>query len=127
MREEKTAFDAKGATIVAVTPAPPAPMKQRFESQGYPFSGLSDVDGKAHKAYGLFKSSIWNLIAPRPVVIAAALRAAKGGHYISAPQGNVKRLQGSFVIGKDGKLRYAFRSKDATINPPNSELLAALG
>lgn len=126
MREEKNAFDAKGAPIVAITPAPPEPMKLRFEAQGYPFTGLSDVEGRAHRAYGLLKSSIWNLIGPRPAVISAAIRAARGGHYISAPQGNVKRLQGAFVISKGGKVLYAFRSPDATINPSNGELLAAL-
>jgi peroxiredoxin len=90
------------------------------------FACLTDPGRRAHRAYGLGRGSLRQVLGPQVYLQwarAAMLPEVKTrfGHE------DIFQMPGTFVIDTGGRIRYAHRNRDVTDNPPNGELFDALG
>jgi len=61
-----------------------------------------------------------------PATLPRGLQAARKGHFIERPVGDVMQLPGTFIIDRDGIVRYARYARHSADHPAASELIAAL-
>ncbi|MGH9156285.1 MAG: AhpC/TSA family protein [Acidimicrobiales bacterium] len=89
-----------------------------------PLVVLVDGDRVAYGAYGLRRGSVWTVWGPK--VWWAYLRLIRKGRRFQRPTGDTLQLGGDFVVGRDGRLVYAFRSADPADRPAVDDLIAAV-
>lgn len=73
--------------------------------------------------YGLREGEIGELLNVN--VIVGAVRALGQGHVGGIATGNSRMMPGTFIIGQDGLVYYAYYSKDAADHPPLEPIMAA--
>jgi len=73
--------------------------------------------------YGLREGEIGELLNVN--VIVGAVRAFGQGHVGGIPTGNARMMPGTFIVGQDGIIDYAYYSKDAADHPPLASIIAA--
>lgn len=88
--------------------------------QRLPFICLSDPSRASYRAYGLRRGARMDVFGP--ATLPAGLRAAAHGHFVGRPVGDVYQLGGTFLIGRDGIVRYARYPKHAGDHPAAAEL-----
>jgi peroxiredoxin len=123
LREAYSKFQAGGADVAIVTMGPPeqaAELSRRYQCA---FPCLSDPQAEAYRAFGLGRGGIAEVMAPR-IIFKAAVAALKGNY--GGPMGDVFQMGGTFVIDREGVVRYCYRNRDAADNAPIEEVLAAL-
>lgn len=88
-----------------------------------PFPLLFGPDRKAYLAYGLERSFLrsWS---PQNLWLYA--RAELAGRTVHTTGGDTHQLGGDFIVGRNGRVRLAYRSHEPTDRPPVAGLLAAL-
>jgi peroxiredoxin len=89
-----------------------------------PFVCLCDPDRAAYRAFGLAKCTSGDFYTAH--VWRRAFQATLHGHILGMPKGDPYQMPGVFVIDRTGVVRYSHYYKDASDNPPNADLLAAL-
>ena len=94
----------------------------RFEA---PFSCLADPRRSGYKAFGLRRGSLWDVLL-NPAVMRRGLEAASKGHHIERIIGDAFQMPGTFIIGRDGIVRYARYARHSGDHPPTRELIDAL-
>jgi peroxiredoxin len=123
LRDEYAKFTARGLDVAVVTQGPPERAAELKARHQLPFRCLADPKLDAYRAFGLARGSLMQIA--NPVLLArAALSALRGN--IGAPGGDLFQMPGTFVIGADGVLRLAHRSRDSADYPPTDELLAVV-
>jgi hypothetical protein len=90
---------------------------------GLPFVVLTDETRATYRAYGLGRGRWWRVWGPRTV--RAYGRLIRGGARAERPKEDTLQLGGEFVVGRDGRLLYAFRSKGPDDRPPVDDLVRA--
>lgn len=123
MREDYPKFRGRGAELAVVTQGNSEQTNElcrRYQAQ---FQCLSDPEHKAYRAYGLGRGSFAQVMSPRILLKAAA--SALGGN-IGRQVGDVFQMPGTFVIDRNGIIRFCHRNRDTADNPPNDAVLAAL-
>ncbi len=123
MREAYSEFQARGAEVAIVTidaPAQVAALCQRYRCE---FPCLSDPRAEAYRAFGLERGGVAQLVTPR-IIWRAAVSALKGNY--GGPIGEIFQMGGTFVIDREGVVRYRYRNRDAADNAPLAEVVAAL-
>ena len=123
VRNDYPQFQQAGGEVAVVAMAEPqqaAGFRSKYE---LPFRLLADPQRQAYRAYGLQRGSAWKVAGP--AVWAAGLKAVVR-HGVGMPVGDPLQLAGTFVIDRDGIIRYAHHSANSADRPPNSELIAAL-
>ncbi len=123
MRDVYQAFQGKGTAVAAVTQGTPEQTARLCERHSILFRCLADPFRDAYRAFGLTRGGLAEVMAPQ-VLIKAALSAARGN--FGPPGGDVFQMPGTFVIGTDGIIRLAYRSRDASDLPPMDTIFAAL-
>ncbi len=91
---------------------------------GFGWPVLADETGTAYGDYGLERASLLRAwLSPKTVrfYVASALR----GKRIRRPVSDTSQLGGDFLIGPDGRIRFAFRSTEPADRPSVEALLAA--
>lgn len=61
-----------------------------------------------------------------PAAIARGMGAARKGHHVEKAIGDVMQLPGTFIIDRDGTVRYARYGRHSGDHPQTSELVSAL-
>ena len=89
-----------------------------------PLTVLIDEERVAYRAYGLGRGPVWKVWGPR--VWWAYLRLIRRGRRFQRPIEDTLQLGGDFVVGRDGRLMYGFRSADPDDRPSVDDLTAAL-
>jgi len=89
-----------------------------------PFELLCDPSAEAYRGYGLVRGNAYQ-VAMAPQVVAAGIKAAAEGHFISATVGDAMQLPGSFVV-VDGRIVYAHRGRLSSDLAPIDDLLQAV-
>ena len=123
MREAYPKFQAAGADAAIVTMGPPeeaAKLSRRYQCA---FPCLSDPRAEAYRAFGLERGGVAQVITPR-IILRAAVATLKGNY--GGPMGDVFQMGGTFLIDREGIVRYRYRNRDAADNAPIEEVLAAL-
>jgi peroxiredoxin len=121
IQEQLSALDTRVIIISFGTlPAAHAWLKETCVT----FEFLLDPERSVYQAYGLERSLIrsWTL---RTLWVYLKLLAA--GRKWRGIQGDANQLGGDFIVGKDGKIRLAYRSHDPSDRPAVEDLLKVLG
>ncbi len=89
-----------------------------------PLSVVTDEDRSLYRAFGLGSGSLWQVWGPKVWWKYAQL--LRNGATFEKPTEDTSQLGGDFVIGRDGRLVYVFRSKGPDERPTVDDLLAAV-
>ena len=91
---------------------------------GLPFPVLADEPRAAYRAYGLGRGPWWRVWGPGTV--RAYGRLLRRGGRLRRPTEDTLQLGGDFVVGRDGRLVFVYRSKGPSDRPPVKDLVAAV-
>jgi peroxiredoxin len=119
-------FRALGAEVLVVTQARPGLLAAFLREQSLPFPAVADPERAAYRAFGLERTSWLTLL--RPLVVLRYLRLLFRGWGPRRPAGgeDVLQLGGDFVLDREGRLAYAYRSREPTDRPSVETLLQAV-
>lgn len=123
LRDAYQEFGQRGASAAAVTQGTAAQTASLCQRHNVPFRCLADPSRQAYAAFGLERGSMAQVMGP-DVLLKQALSAFRGN--FGPPGGDVFQLAGTFVIGTDGTVRLAYRSRDATDIPPMDTVFSAI-
>ena len=115
-----------GGEVLVVSFTPPKLIAAYLAENPQPFPFVSDSERKAYQAFALGATNLRGLL--RLGVIWHYLKLIFRGWMPKGPDkgADVWQLGGDFILDADGRLRYAYASKDSTDRPSNDELLKAL-
>ncbi len=90
-----------------------------------PHRFVCDPEARLYEQFGLARGTTKQMFSGR--VFAAGVVATLEGHRVGRPIGDPWRMPGVFVLApEDGEVVWAHRSRDASDNPPVSEIGRAL-
>lgn len=125
MDEAREEIAAAGGDVVCVFQYRAAPTRNFCRQRKVELECLGDPEREAYHAVGLERAGLKDLYTPRVGI--ATLRAARKGAVVGDPQGgDVKQMPGTFVVGTDGRLRFAHYNRDQSDNPPMKRVLEAV-
>ena len=121
MRDRLSEFG--DAVVVVIAFSAPEHVAAYQRERLAPLTVLIDEDRVAYRAYGLARGSVWKVWGPK--IWWAYLKLIARGRRFRRPVEDTLQLGGDFVVGRDGRLLYCFRSADPDDRPPVDELIAA--
>ncbi|HEY3701992.1 MAG TPA: AhpC/TSA family protein [Acidimicrobiales bacterium] len=89
-----------------------------------PYPVLADEDRHCYRGYGLGRAPVWRAYGLSTLRRYAEL--VRQGHRPGRPTEDTLQLGGDFVVGRDGRLVYAFRSQSPDERPAVDELVEAV-
>ena len=116
--------DLGDAVVALVTFTRPRNLRGYRARLGLPYAVLADEPRAAYRAYGLGRGPWWRVWGPATVLAYVALAAR--GRRPQRPTEDTLQLGGDFVIGRDGRVAYAYRSTGPADRPPVDDLVAAV-
>lgn len=126
LRQDHETFEAAGTKIVCIAQGTTDDRDAFLEAHGpYPFPIYADPNRDAYVAYGLARGSLAQVIF-NPAVIMAGVEAFQEGHRVEAIVGDPFQLSGTFVVGTDGIVQFAYPGKLSSDFPSNTTVLDAL-
>lgn len=78
-------------------------------------------DMVAYELYGLRRVTLQRMLSSD--VLKAGIRAVSGGYIGGMPSGDVLMLPGTFIVGQDGLVKYAYYSQHPGDCPEFDEIL----
>ena len=113
-----------GAAVVLITFTRPRNLRgfRRRLALAYPV--LADETRAVYRAHGLQRGSwrrVWGLKSVR-----AYGRLLRQGRRLERPSGDTLQLGGDFIVDRDGRLAYAYRSRGPDDRPSVDDLLDAV-
>lgn len=91
---------------------------------GIPFTVVTSEDRTAYRAYGLGRGSVLRVWGPSVIRQYAGL--LRRGRHLERPTEDTLQLGGDFVVGRDGRLVYVYRSKGPDDRPAVQEMVEAV-
>jgi peroxiredoxin len=88
---------------------------------GIPYTVVTSEDRAAYRAYGLGRGSPWRVYGLRALRRYAQL--LRRGRRLERPTEDTLQLGGDFVVDRDGRLVYAYRSSGPDDRPPVDDLI----
>lgn len=119
LQQHHEAITARGARLVAVSPQIPDESLTLTEKHGLAFDVLSDIGSDTAKQYGLAFDLPDDLAAVYDR-LGFDLQRVNGGHPRTLP------LPATYVIDRDGVIRWSFVDTDYTTRAEPADILAAL-
>ncbi|GGU71273.1 peroxiredoxin [Streptomyces albospinus] len=119
LQEQHAGITARGARLVAVSPQIPDESLSLTEKHGLAFDVLSDVGSDTAKSYGL-SFDLPDDLAATYDSFGFDLQRVNGGHPRTLP------LPATYVIDREGVIRWAFVDTDYTARAEPADILAAL-
>ena len=126
LHRDREKFDAAGARLVLIgqgTPRHAQHFREQFDLEGLEI--LVDPDREAYRAAGAKVASMTELIGPRSVG-SGLKRALTEGVMQGTVQGHAAQLGGVLVVAPGGAVTWAHLAENASDNPPNEDVLAAV-
>ena len=123
-RDRKSFADA-GVRLVVIGQGRPEQAAHFRDSQELDLDMLVDTRRQAYKAAGTKIATFSELLGPR-VVAKGVRRAAASGVHQGRTVGHPAQLGGVLLVMPDGSIPYSHLSDDASDNPPNEDVLAAV-
>ncbi len=126
MREHYPRLRELGAQALAVVISRPEMVGAFLADEPLPFPLVADPTGAAFRAFGLERTS-WRRIL-RPASVLRYLRLIFRGVLPRRPNEgeDVLQLGGDFVLDKEGRVVYAYRSGEPTDRPAIAALARAI-
>ena len=116
---------ALGAEVLSVSFTPPEKIAYYLEKHPLKFAAVSDPTRAAYRAFALGRASMLSFL--RPGVIWGYLSKMLSGWMPTKPvDDDLFQLGGDFILDAEGRLIYAYASRDATDRPQASALIAEL-
>jgi peroxiredoxin len=125
LHRDRKKFDAAGARLVVIGQGTPAHAAHFRDSQKLDIPIYVDEGRESYKAAGTKVATFDELLGPR-VVAKGAAAAAKMGVHQGKTVGHPAQLGGVLVVLPGDDVAYCHLADDASDNPPNSEVLAAV-
>ena len=122
MRDRLDEFGDAAVAVVAFSAPTRVAAYQRDRLAPLPV--LIDEDRAVYRAYGLGRGSVWTVWGSKSWW--AYLRLIRRGRKLQRPTEDTLQLGGDFVVGRDGRLMYTYRSAHPDDRPPVDDLLAAV-
>ena len=126
MAAARDRFAARGCSVVVVTPSTADTLARYKVADRWPVPVVGDPDRAVYHAFGLERASWWTFL--NPFVLLRYQWAMLRG-YLPRPPAHgedVLQLGGDFVVSREGKIVFAFRSANPTHRPSVAKLLAAV-
>lgn len=123
MRRDIDRLQHAGLAVVAIgqgTPAEAAWFRQQFK---LPFPVLADPERQAYRAFGLGLARSSDLV--KPDLLIAAARTVASGIAPGRTMGDRRQLPGTFIIDREGIIRWAKPATHAADLATTDEILAA--
>ena len=123
---DREKFRAAGAALVVVgqgTPRHAQHFREQFDLDGMEL--LVDPDREAYRLAGTKVATMTELIGPRSV-LRGIKRSATTGMMQGTVKGHPAQLGGVLVVAKGGAVAWSHLADDASDNPPNADVLAAV-
>ena len=118
-------FDEFGDAAVAVVAfSAPQHLAAYQRERLAPIPALIDEDRGTYHAYGLGRGSVWKVWGPK--MWWSYVQRLHRGQSLQRLTEDTLQLGGDFVIGRDGRVAFAFRSDDPEERPTVDELLGAV-
>lgn len=124
MREAYPEIQAAGAEVVLVTMADPAGLHAFKERWQLPFVCLADPGQEAYRAYQCPRGGLLDVAGP--AMWGRAIKALFR-HGAGLVHGDPMQLPGSFVIDREGILRFVHRSRHSADWAAPDQILSVLG
>lgn len=115
--------DLGEAAVVLVTFTRRRNLRGYRSRLGLPYPVLADEQRAAYRDYGLGQGRWWRVWGP--ATLRAYARLLRSGARLQRPAEDTRQLGGDFVIGRDGRIVYAYLSKGPADRPPVGDLVAA--
>jgi hypothetical protein len=122
----REAFAARGCFALVVSQAKPEVLSRYIERQKWSAPVVSDPERAAYAAFGLERTRWLTFLKPR--VLWGYLRGMMKGYRVKKPVAgeDVLQLGGDFLVSRDQKLIFAYRSADPTDRPSLVALMRAI-
>jgi hypothetical protein len=91
---------------------------------GLPYTVVASEDRSAYRAYGLGRGPVWRVYGLR--VLRRYGELLRRGRRLERPREDTLQLGGDFVVGRDGRLVYVFRSSGPDDRPPVDDLVESV-
>jgi hypothetical protein len=125
LHRDRDEFAEAGARLVVIGQGTPEQAANFRDSQEVDLELLVDTDRRAYKAAGAKKATFSELLGPR-VVARGVRRSLASGVHQGRTIGHPAQLGGVMLVMPDGSVPYVHLADDASDNPPNEEVLAAV-
>jgi hypothetical protein len=125
LHRDREKFDAAGARLGVIGQGTPEQAAHFRESLELDFPIYVDEGREVYEAAGTKIATFDELLGPKMVARGAAA-AAKNGVHQGRTVGHPAQLGGVLVVLPGDDIAYCHLSDDASDNPPNSEVLAAV-
>jgi peroxiredoxin len=127
LRDDRAKFRRAGARVVLIGLGSAERAAWFCDERAIPFVCTSDPDVTAHRAYGLKRGTLRQVLGPRNYLRWRQLRMLPNlRNQMPKPGEDAMQMPGTFVIDPGGMVRYAHRNRDVSDNPPNDEVLSIL-
>jgi peroxiredoxin len=125
LRHRYADFQAAGTEVVVLGMGTPAQTRDFVEAQQLPFPLLSDPRRRSHRAYGVQRGSLRQLSFD-PRIWVRGVQAARSGNTQTATIGDPAQLSGTFIVDRQGIIRFVERADLSSDFTSPDTLLAAL-
>ena len=95
--------------------------RNRFQ---LPYAVLADEPRATYRAYGLGRGRWWHVWGL--ATLRAYARLLRRGVRLERPKEDTSQLGGDFIVDREGRLTYIFRSKGPSDRPSVDELVAVV-
>ncbi len=125
LHRDREEFERACARLAVIGQGSPEHAAHFRESQGVDLDLLVDPERRAYKAAGTRKGTFGELLGPR--VVARGVRRSLASRVRQGRTvGHPAQLGGVMLVMPDGSVPYVHLAQDASDNPPNEEVLAAV-
>ena len=113
-----------GAPVALITFTKPRNLRGFRRRLGLAYPVLADETRAVYRAYGLPRGSWWRVWGVNSV--RAYGRLLRRGRRLERPRGDTLQLGGDFVVDRDGRVAYVYRSRGPDDRPSVDDLLDAV-
>jgi peroxiredoxin len=115
-----------GGEVAAISFAKPEKIAAYLQRHPLPFPALSDPTLAGYRAFQLGHASWWTFLSGKILWRYLRLRLSGWKQAKVDWEEDVLQLGGDFVLDRQGRIVYAYRSKDPTDRPAIHEVLDAI-
>lgn len=124
LRESASDIEAAGGKVVAVMQGTPSQAASLCKQYRVGFPCLADPALDTYRTFGLKRGSLSQVAGPPTWAKAAG--AMRQGHIGGRAIGDVMQLPGTFIIDRDGVVRYAKYAQHSADHPEIADIIEAL-